>query len=302
MKPALLVLAAGMGSRFGGLKQIEPVGSEGETVLDYSVFDALRAGFGKVVFLVRREMEGDFRERVGKRWESKTEVAYVHQSVDALPGGFKPPAGREKPWGTGHAVWCARHAISESFAVINADDFYGADAYAKIAAFLAGKHPPPPRFCMVGYKLGQTLSDHGTVSRGICRMDGDGYLEGIEEVTALARDGEGAQARRMDGSVRKFPASTIVSMNCWGFRPVVFEEIERGLVAFLKAEGGKTTGEFYLPAAIADLVAKGGARVSTLRSDSQWFGVTYREDMPGAVAAIAELTAKGEYPSPIAGF
>jgi len=301
MKPTLLVLAAGMGSRFGGLKQIEPIGPAGETVLDYSVFDALRAGFGKVVFLIRKDFEADFRERVGKRWESKIEVVYAHQSIDALPAGFKPPVGRVKPWGTGHALWCARNAVSGSFAAINADDFYGADAYAKIAAFLAEKHPPPPRFCMIGYQLGQTLSDHGTVARGICRLDARGFLDAIEEVTSLERDGDGARAKRMDGTVRSFPATKIVSMNCWGFRSVIFDEIERNLTAFLRVYGSNLTAELYLPAAIADLVSKGAARVRVIETEARWFGVTYREDAAQVVETVAGMTAAGEYPSPLLG-
>lgn len=299
MKPTLLILAAGMGSRFGGLKQLEPVGPAGETVLDYSVFDALRAGFGKVVFLIRKDFEEPFRERVGKKWESRTEVAYAHQSLDALPSGFSPPPKREKPWGTAHAVWCARKAISGPFAVVNADDFYGADAYVKLAAFLSEKLPPPPRFCMVGYQLGQTLSEHGTVARGICRLDADGFLDGIEEVTGLGRDGEGACAKRMDGTVRTFPGSKTVSMNCWGFRKVIFDELELGLAAFLKNHGTSLAAEFYLPAAVADLVAKGAARVHVLQTTGRWFGVTYREDAPRVVETVAAMTAAGDYSSPL---
>lgn len=302
MKPTLLVLAAGMGSRFGGLKQLEPVGPANETVLDYSVFDALRAGFGKVVFLIRRDFEDDFRNSVGRRWEPRTQVAYAYQSLDALPAGFAVPEGREKPWGTGHAVWCARKEIEGAFAVVNADDFYGADAYAKIAEFLAVKHPPPPRYCMVGYQLGQTLSDHGTVSRGICRLDGDGYLDGIEEITGLERDADGALAKRMDGSARAFAATRTVSMNCWGFRRSIFDELEKGFVTFLKASGKSTTAEFYLPALVADLISKGAARVQVLPTTAQWFGVTYREDAPRVRRAIAAMTAEKQYRSPLLGY
>lgn len=301
MKPTLLILAAGMGSRFGGLKQLEPVGPAGETVLDYSVFDALRAGFGKVVFLIRKDFEEAFREQVGRKWESRAGVAYAFQSVDALPGGFSPPPAREKPWGTAHAVWCARKAIDGPFAVVNADDFYGADAYAKLAAFLGEKLPPPPRFCLVGYQLGQTLSDHGTVSRGICRLDGDGFLDGIEEVTGLERDGDGARAKRMDGTVRTFPATRTVSMNCWGFRKMIFEELERGLAAFLKTHGTSPAAEFYLPTAVAALVSKGAARVHVLPTSGRWFGVTYREDAPRVVRTVAAMSAAGDYPSPLLG-
>ena len=301
MKPTLLILAAGMGSRFGGLKQLEPVGPAGETVLDYSVFDALRAGFGRVVFLIRKDFEEAFRERVGRKWESRTEIVYTHQSIDALPAGFTPHATRVKPWGTAHAVWCARKAIAGSFGVVNADDFYGADAYMKLAAFLRGKLPPPPRFCMIGFQLGQTLSEHGTVARGICRLDGDGYLDGIEEVTGLERDGDGARAKRMDGTVRTFPAMRTVSMNCWGFRKMIFEELERGLAAFLKTHGTSPTVEIYLPAAVASLVSTGAARVHVLPTTGRWFGVTYREDAPRVVETIAAMTAAGDYPSPLVG-
>lgn len=301
MKPTLLILAAGMGSRFGGLKQLEPVGPAGETVLDYSVFDALRAGFGRVVFLIRKDFEEAFRERVGKKWEARAEVVYAHQALDSLPAGFAPPPGREKPWGTAHAVWCARKAIDTSFAVVNADDFYGADAYAKLAAFLRERLPPPPRFCMIGYPLGQTLSDYGTVSRGVCRLDGDGFLDGIEEVAGLERDGDGARAKRMDGTVRAFPGSKTVSMNCWGFRKMIFAELERGLAAFLKEHGKSPTAEFYLPTAVATLVSKGAVRVHVLPTTGRWFGVTYREDTSRVIHAVAGLTTSGEYSNPLLG-
>lgn len=290
-----------MGSRFGGLKQLEPVGPAGETVLDYSVFDALRAGFGKVVFLIRKDFEEAFRERVGRKWESKTNVAYAFQGIDSLPSGFAPPPGREKPWGTAHAVWCARKAIDGPFAAINADDFYGADAYAKLAAFLAEKFPPPPRFCMIGYPLGHTLSDHGAVARGICRLDADGYLDAIEEVTGLERNGDGARAKRFDGTVRTFPASRTVSMNCWGFRSVIFNELESGLTAFLKSHGKNPNVEFYLPAAVAGLIAKGAVRVHVLPTTARWFGVTYRDDTARVVDAVGALTELGDYPTPLSG-
>ena len=299
MKPTLLILAAGLGSRFGGLKQLEPVGPAGETVLDYSVFDALRAGFGKVVFLIRRDFEEAFRERVGRKWETRTEVVYAHQSLEALPPGFVPPAGREKPWGTAHAVWCARNAISGPFAAVNADDFYGADAYMKVAAFLSEKFPPPARYCMVGYQLSQTLSEHGSVARGICRLDGDGFLDGIEEVTGLERDGDGARAKRMDGTVRTFPATRTVSMNCWGFRTSILDELDRALVAFLKTHAANKTLECYLPSVVTELISKGAARVHVLPTTDQWFGVTYREDAPRVIHAVASLTTSGAYPNPL---
>jgi hypothetical protein len=198
-------------------------------------------------------------------------------------------------------VWCARKAIDTSFAVVNADDFYGSDAYAKLAAFLSEKLPPPPRFCMIGYPLGQTLSDYGTVARGICRLDGDGYLDGIEEVTGLEREGDGARAKRMDGSVRSFPGSKVASMNCWGFRRMIFEELERGTAAFLKEHGKSPAAEYYLPTAVASLVSKGAARVHVLPTTGRWFGVTYREDASRVIHAIAAMTAAGDYKSPLLG-
>ena len=301
MKPTLLILAAGLGSRFGGLKQLEPVGPAGETVLDYSVFDAQRAGFGRVVFLIRKDFESDFRKRVGGKWESRIDVAYAHQSVDVLPPGFTAPPGRDKPWGTAHAVWCAKSAISTPFAVVNADDFYGADAYVKLAAFLMDRSTPPTNFCMIGYQLGQTLSDHGAVARGICRLDASGFLDAIEEVTGLERSEDGARARRMDGSVRTFPDTRTVSMNCWGFRPVIFKELDLLLPAFLKSHGANKTVEYYLPTVVNDLVSKGAARVHVLQTESRWFGVTFREDAKGVVQAIAGMTSSGSYPTPLLG-
>ena len=286
MSLTLVVLAAGMGSRYGGLKQIDPVGPGGETVLDYAVFDALRAGFTRVVFVIRRDFEVIFREKIGARYAGRADVDYVFQSLEALPPGFTPPAGREKPWGTGHAVWCARAALGENFAVINADDFYGADSFAQLARFLA-----PARggdFAMVGFRLANTLSEHGVVSRGVTAAGPDQALHSIVEHTGIAPEEVGPG--------RKFSGEEIVSMNCWGFTPALFAGLDPQFREFLAARGGEPKSEFYLPAAVSAMIGRGGAQVRVLPTASTWFGVTYREDKPRVQAAIAGLVQAGLYP------
>ena len=294
-----------MGSRYGGLKQVDPVGPSGETVLDYAVFDARRAGFGKVVFVIRKDFEELFRAQVGAKYAGQIAVDYVFQSLDQLPGGATVPAGREKPWGTGHAVWCAREAVREPFAVINADDFYGVDSFARLGKFLTGPavsprgfdpmsgHPAPrtlaAEFAMVGFTLANTLSEHGAVARGICASGPGGMLQAITEQTGiLAVDvGEG----------RKFSGREIASMNCWGFTPALFAGLERQLKEFLAARGTDPKAEFYLPAAVSEMIARHEAVVRVLPTSSAWFGVTYRDDKPRVVAAIAELVRAGKYPA-----
>lgn len=296
MQLTLLVLAAGMGSRYGGLKQIDPVGPGGETVLDYAVFDALRAGFGRIVFVIRREFEDLFRERIGRRYADRVEVDYVFQSLDTLPPGFSPPAGREKPWGTGHAVWCAREAVRANFAVINADDFYGAGSMRALADFLrsnaeaenASRAEAPSEFAIVGFRLANTLSEHGAVSRGICRAGATGELLSITEHTGILASNVGTGCA--------YSGAEIVSMNCWGFTPALFAGLDEQLREFLAAHGGEAKAEFYLPAAVSTMVARRQAVVRVLPTDSTWFGITYREDKPGVVAAIDALVRRGEYP------
>ncbi|HEX2854341.1 MAG TPA: sugar phosphate nucleotidyltransferase [Opitutaceae bacterium] len=285
----LLVLAAGMGSRYGGLKQLDAVGPSGETVLDYAVFDAMRTGFTRVVFVIRREFETVFRERIGAKYSGKIGVDYVFQSIDTLPGGFRAPAGREKPWGTGHAVWCARDLLRENFAVINADDFYGIDSFAQLGGFLTAARAT--QFAMVGFKLANTLSEHGAVSRGVCTIDGDAMLRGVVEQTGITP----AEV----GTGKKYSGGEIVSMNCWGFTPALFSGIDTQLRAFLEVTGPQpgTKAEFYLPAAVSTLVEQGKATVRVLPTASQWFGVTYREDKPRVEAALAALIAAGQYPT-----
>lgn len=285
--PTLLVLAAGMGSRYGGLKQLDPVGPRGETLLDYSVRDAVGAGFGRVVFLIRRDIEREFREKIGARYGGVVAVGYAFQELGDLPQGFRPPSGRSKPWGTGHAVWCARNEIDEPFAAINADDFYGAESFRRIGAFLSAVDPAaqPADFAMSAYRLEKTLSEHGSVARGICQVGGDGMLRGVEELTDIVRDPGGSI---VSGS-RVLPAATLVSMNFWGFTPRVFPLLGEALHGFLEKEGTSEKNEFYLPAAVAGMIEAGLARVRVLETASDWFGVTYREDRAKVVEALAAL-------------
>jgi len=288
MQPALLVLAAGMGSRYGGLKQVDPVGPSGETILDYSVFDALRAGFGRVVFVIRRDFEELFREKIGAKYAGRIAVDYVFQSLDALPSGFELPLGREKPWGTGHATWCARDCLHEPFAVINADDFYGIDSFQQLAAFLAKASGSAA--AMVGFQLANTLSENGAVSRGVCDVAPDGSLRGVTEQTGIlpAEVGPG----------RKFAGGTIVSMNCWGFTPAIFPRLDEQFHSFLGKVLVETPplAEFYLPGAVSNLIARSEVAVRVLPTTSSWFGVTYREDKPRVVADLAGLVRAGLYP------
>jgi hypothetical protein len=291
MAPTLLVLAAGMGSRYGGLKQIDPVGLSGETMLDYAVFDALRAGFGRVVFVIRREFEAVFREKIGARYAGRVEVDYVFQSLEALPAGFGPPPGREKPWGTGHATWCARDAVRGPFAVINADDFYGLDSFRRLAGFL--REPAAPgrltQFCLAGFRLDRTLSEHGAVARGVCTVGPDGWLHSIVEQTGITPAEVGAG--------RKYTGEETVSMNCWGFTPALFAGLEAQFREFLSARGGDPKAEFYLPAAVSAMIARGEAAVQVLPVQSLWFGVTYQEDKPQVRTALAKLVRAGFYPA-----
>lgn len=290
MAPTLLVLAAGMGSRYGGLKQIDPVGPSGETVLDYAVYDAIRAGFARVVFVVRKEFEESFRSVVTAKYGGRIAVDMVHQSMDDLPQGFDVPSGRDKPWGTGHAVWCARDAISGPFAVINADDFYGARSFTGLAEFLA--RAGAAEFAIVGFSLAQTLSENGTVSRGVCEVRA-GRLVSITEQRAIAPADVG-QGRRFSGA-------EIVSMNFWGFTPAVFEGLDAALRAFLAASGSDPKAEFYLPAAVSGLISSGAATVDVIPSTDSWFGITYREDRAHVAKAIGTLVGAGTYPARLFG-
>jgi len=290
--PTLLVMAAGMGSRYGGLKQIDPVGPSGETIIDYSIFDALRAGFGKLVFVIRKDIEGAFKETVGARFEKHAPVEYVFQELDNLPAGFSVPEGRTKPWGTTHAVLMAADVIREPFAVINADDFYGAESYRVLAQHLLTGSID---YAMVGFILRNTLSDFGSVARGVCRVDSNGYLETVEELTNIERDGEHAKNTDSSGKVAQLTGDEAVSMNMWGFTPAVFDHLREVFHRFLERSGKELKTESYVPSAVNELVAAGKARVKVLRSSDSWFGVTYREDRPRVVASIGQLIAAGRY-------
>jgi UTP-glucose-1-phosphate uridylyltransferase len=285
MDLTLVVLAAGMGSRYGGLKQLDPVGPSGEIILDYSVTDAIKAGFNKVVFVIRREMLEQFRESVGSRYEERLAVEYAFQELEPLPGGRVSPVGRTKPWGTGHAVLAAASVVRGPFSVINADDYYGPSGFVELARFLSAASTG--EYAMVGYRLEKTLSEHGTVSRGICRADEKGFLIDITERTAIAKTDEGIVAQGNPPVCLTGEEPT--SMNFWGFTSGLFPHLERLFEEFLDERGEDAKGEFYLPAAVSSLIASGEATVRLLRSEDPWFGLTYPEDKAAVVAALRGL-------------
>lgn len=277
MDTGLLIMAAGMGSRFGGLKQAAPVGPDGQMIIDYSVIDAVRAGFNKIVIVIRKDIEKDFREACGKRIEKQADVEYVFQSLDELPEGFSVPEGRTKPWGTGQAVLCAKKALNFPFAVINADDFYGPSVYKSIHTQLVNEND----ICMAGYKLGNTLSENGSVSRGVCEIAG-GYLKNVTEMTDIPYDTD-------------IPRDTIVSMNFWGFKEKVLDVFESEFVSFLSADDGSLKREFYIPSVVDTLINKLDYRCRVLETDEKWYGITYKEDLPLIREAINKYTEEGIY-------
>lgn len=293
-----MILAAGMGSRYGGLKQLDPMGPNGETVLDYSVYDAIRAGFTKVVFVIRRDFADAFQEAVGNKFEDRIEVAYAYQELDDLPAGFSVPTGREKPWGTAHAVRAARDAIDTPFAVINADDFYGADAYVQIArSFAEGVDAPELRSCLVAYPLGNTLSEHGSVNRGLCAVRA-GCLASVEEHSAIAADPDGViTGTNLAGATVRLERAAPVSMNFWGFTPAFFASLEAAFVAFLESEGDALKSECYLPSVVDALIRDDQTECAVLTTSAQWFGVTYPQDKPVVQATLTQLIAEGAYPT-----
>lgn len=296
MKPTLLVLAAGMGSRYGGLKQIDPMGPNGETILDYSVFDAIRTGFGKVVFIIRPDFEKDFRERIAAKFAGRIEVAFTFQTITQLPPGFTVPAGREKPWGTTHAILCARAAVTTPFAVINADDFYGHDSYATLSRHLSTLTNEANTYAMVGFTLKNTLSAHGTVARGVCQMDPQGRLTDIQELTKIAQTPTGAENRTEDGTLTVLTGHEPVSMNMWGFTPHIFPQLANDFYAFLSAKGQEQKSESFIPVSLGNLVRSGQASCQVLRTPAAWFGVTYREDKATVQASILAQVNQGNYP------
>ena len=285
----LVVMAAGMGSRFGGLKQLEPIGKNGEVILDFSVYDAVKAGFNKVVFVIKHAIEDDFKRIVGSRIEKKVKVEYVFQETDALPEGFTRPADRQKPWGTAHAILCCKNVVKEPFAVVNADDYYGRSAFKKIYDELSSDSKD---YCMVGFRLKNTLTENGTVSRGVCVTDSNA-LESVTEYTKIRSD---CSFTEDDGKTwNALSPDTVVSMNLWGFRPDVFKYIEDGFVSFLKEKLNVPKSEYYLPSVVSSLIESGTKKVNVLVAEDKWYGVTYKEDKPAVVASIGELIDKGYY-------
>lgn len=298
-KTALVIMAAGIGSRFGkGVKQLAPLGPHGEVIMEYSIYDALEAGFNKVVFIIRKDIEEEFRQMIGDRMAAVTEVTYVFQDPDDLPEGFSRPEGRTKPWGTGQAVLAAKKVISEPFAVINADDYYGKEAYQKVHDYLVQEpgNGDILSICMAGFRLGNTLSDNGSVTRGVCRIE-NGCLAGVEETHNIYKTETGAEARYEDGTVQPLDTDLLVSMNMWGLTPQFLEVLEKGFVEFLKNLGeDQLKKEYLLPVLIDQLIKEGSAEAAVLETKDSWFGVTYQEDREAVHKAFCELHAQGVYP------
>jgi len=282
-----------MGSRYGGLKQIDPVGPGGETIIDYSIYDAMRAGFGKLVFVIRKDIEQAFKETIGARFEKRIAVEYVFQELDKLPPGFSLPAGRTKPWGTTHAILMAEGIINEPFAAINADDFYGRQAYKLLADHLTSGSTD---YAMVGFILKNTLSDFGSVARGVSRTDANGCLTSVVEMMKIERDGTAAKNTDAEGKITQLSGEESVSMNFWGFTPALFPQIKTKFIEFLTRSGAELKTECYIPSTVNDLVVAGQSKVKVLRTNDSWFGVTYREDRPMVVESIRKLIARGDYP------
>ena len=295
MKPTLFVLAAGMGSRYGGLKQIDGLGPSGETIMDYSVYDALRAGFGKVVFVIRKDFEEAFREVVISKYADKVPCEVCFQSVDKVPEGCIYNPERTKPWGTNHAVLMAKDLIKEPFAVINADDFYGRESFQVLADYLKSVEGTTGKYCMVGYRVANTLSENGSVSRGVCATDENGYLTDVVERTKIEKVGDKIIYTE-DGVDTEISPNSPVSMNMWGFTPEYFEYVEKAFVEFLKTRGQELKSEFYIPTLVNDMIRSGEATCKVLDTTSKWFGVTYAEDRPQVVMKINNLVKEGVYP------
>ena len=303
-KPVLVVMAAGMGSRYGGLKQIDPVGPNGELIIDYSIFDARRAGFDTVVFVIKPELERAFRAAIGDRLSRYMKVGYAFQELKDLPAGYTVPEGREKPWGTCHAVLAARKLVDGPFAVINADDYYGPEAFQAIYDYLSANPDEGGvyQYAMVGYRLGNTVTEHGTVARGVCEEDENGFLRRVTERTQIAKDGDNARYTEDGGATwTALPGDTVVSMNLWGFTRSFLDEAIIGFPAFLRRTlvENPMKGEYFLPYVVARLIDQEKAQVKVLRSGDRWYGVTYPDDKPVVVQALAQLTQEGRYPSPL---
>lgn len=299
MKPTLFILAAGMGSRYGGLKQLDGVGPSCETIMDYSVFDAIRAGFGKIVFVIRHDFENDFKEKVLSKYENHIKVELCFQDLNALPEGFTCPEGRTKPWGTNHAVLMGKSLINEPFAVINADDFYGRDGFAVLGRALTEMAGKTNDYCMVGYRVGNTLSESGTVNRGVCTTDEEGYLTTVVERTGIGCEDDKIVFVDENNEKQPLDANAPVSMNMWGFTPDYFRHSEEYFINFLKEFGKEMKSEFYIPTMVNYLINNGTAKVKVLDTTSKWFGVTYAADRDGVVEKLQSLVDAGEYPTPL---
>lgn len=299
-KPVLVIMAAGMGSRYGGLKQMDPVDAQGNLIIDFSIYDAKRAGFEKVIFIIKKENEADFRECIGNRMSRIMDVSYVYQELDNLPEGFSVPEGRVKPFGTGHAIMSCVGTVDGPFAVINADDYYGAHAFQEIYDYLSAHADDDKyRYAMVGYQVENTLTENGHVARGVCVTDEKDYLVGIDERTRIEKRGDGAAYTEDEGQTwTAIPAASIVSMNMWGFSASLLKELEQRFPVFLKEnlEKNPLKCEFFLPSVVGELLDEGKATVKVLKSMDKWYGVTYKQDKPVVVAAIQALKDQGLYP------
>ncbi|MCX7842261.1 MAG: sugar phosphate nucleotidyltransferase [Clostridia bacterium] len=298
-KPALIIMAAGMGSRYGGLKQIDPIGPNGEIIIDYSIYDAIKAGFGKIVFVIKKEIEAVFKEAIGNRIEKFIDVSYVFQDINDIPHGFKIPEERVKPWGTGHAVLSCRNEVKTSFAVINADDFYGTSSYKVLYDFLSENYSSglDNRYAMVGYKLENTINSNGYVSRGICAIDDSGYLKSIKERTRIEKFGNSAKYTEDGECWVTIPEGSIVSMNMWGFSESIFNALEELFIYFLtKNSSNLQNSEFFLPEVVDSLISDGNASVKVLDTKERWYGVTYKEDKNLVREAIINMIKQGKYP------
>ncbi|MBD5371670.1 MAG: nucleotidyltransferase [Bacteroides sp.] len=297
MKPTLYILAAGMGSRYGGLKQLDSLGPGGETIMDYSVYDAIRAGFGKIVFVIRHDFEDDFRKKILSKYEGKIDVEVVFQELSKLPEGYTPNKERTKPWGTGHAVLMAKEVIREPFGVINADDYYGAESFSVLADFLRSVEGQKGKYAMVGFRIENTLSENGGVSRGICEVSSDGFLTGVTERHEIQRRADGTIVYvDTDGSEHVVPEGTNVSMNMWGFTPDYFDYSQEEFIKFLDAHGDELKSEFYIPTVVNNLINSGEATLAVMETPSKWFGVTFAADHDATVAQFKDLVDKGVYP------
>ncbi len=296
MKPTLVILAAGMGSRYGSLKQIDKFGPSGEAIIEYSIFDAIRAGFGKVVFVIRKNIEDEFRKAFGDKLEGKIKVEFVHQELDNLPEDFELPAGRVKPWGTGHAVLVTEDKVNEPFAVINADDFYGADAFNVIAKYLSNLKENDTRHCIIGYKLSNTLSEHGYVSRGICNTDSENNLVDIVERTHIEIKDKGIVFEDENGDT-PLTGNEIASMNLMGFAPSVFEYYKSDFKEFIKENLNNLKAEFFMPLIVNNLIVQKRGTVKIIDTTAKWFGVTYKEDKEMAIEKLNQLVKEGVYPN-----